>query len=449
MTAIFPMMPANYVTASQDYAVTVNDQEVFVYPTAVGSYAVLSAEGEQHVRVTTKFAFHSVQIRPLHLSIEPIVEGRSVSFELSQPCKVVLEFDGDLLHPLFLLINPPETEKPDPEDHHVHYFAAGRVHEVGQLVLRSGETVYIEEGAVVRGTIFSERSNHVSISGRGILDASGWRLGAKGGLNPPSRDSADEVPQPVIQFINCHRVLIEGITVVDGPSWHVVPTASTNVRIRDLNIITENGTGDGVDVVGCKNVDITNCFIRSKDDCIALKAVDYHHPDGCRNVEHIRVRDCVLWNAQWGNAIEIGYETQCDEIHDVVVQNCDILHCEFEGYQSGGVFTIHNGDRAIIHNVLYEDIRVEDAQEKLIDQKILRSKYSHDEERGQIRNIRYRNISVLSGAFPVSIIQGYDSEHMVNGVTIDNLTVHGDVIKSAIGARMVVELARQVHFRAR
>lgn len=80
-----------------------------------------------------------------------------------------------------------------------------------------------------------------------------------------------------------------------------------------------------------------------------------------RNVRDIKVRRCVLWNAEPGNALEIGYELRCNEVSDVVFEDCDIIHCEYEGNQSGGVLTIHNADRAKVHNVRYENIRIEDA----------------------------------------------------------------------------------------
>ena len=53
---------------------------------------------------------------------------------------------------------------------------------------------------------------------------------------------------------------------------------------------------------------------------------------------------------------------------------------------------------------------------------------------------------MVDGPFPVSIIRGYDEEHMIEDVTIENLVVHGRHVTSANEARMVVELARGVRF---
>jgi len=44
-------------------------------------------------------------------------------------------------------------------------------------------------------------------------------------------------------------------------------------------------TGDGIDVVGSEDVSISNCFVRSNDDCVAIKAVDYQHEAGHKNVK--------------------------------------------------------------------------------------------------------------------------------------------------------------------
>ena len=81
---------------------------------------------------------------------------------------------------------------------------------------------------------------------------------------------------------------------------------------------------------------IRNCFIRTKDDCIAIKSTGDELRRGTRNID---VADCVFWNAEWGNALEIGFELRTDEIRDIVFEDCDVIHVE-----DGAVFSIHNGD---------------------------------------------------------------------------------------------------------
>jgi hypothetical protein len=143
---------------------------------------------------------------------------------------------------------------------------------------------------------------------------------------------------------------------------------------------------------------------------------------------------------------EIGFETRCASISDITFRDCDVIRCEREGYYSGGVFTIHNGDRALVSNVRYEDIRVEDAREKLIDFKVLHSHYSKDAQRGQIRGVHLKDVHVVDGELPPSIIQSFDRDHRVEDVTIENLRFKGRKIENFLDARLIAERAVGVRF---
>ncbi len=130
-------------------------------------------------------------------------------------------------------------------------------------------------------------------------------------------------------------------------------------------------------------------------------------------------------------------------------KDCDIVHCEYEGNQSGGVLTIHNADRAFVHDIHYENIRIEDAQEKFIDIKTLDSKYSRDRIRGMISDIYFRNIEITEGVFPVSIVRGFEMKNEVcrpHDIYFENIVVHGKKIGSINELRMVKELSDGFHF---
>lgn len=54
--------------------------------------------------------------------------------------------------------------------------------------------------------------------------------------------------------------------------------------------------------------------------------------------------------------------------------------------------------------MIYEDLPVEDSVGVLVDFKILKSRYSRDAERGQIRDILFRNIQVEGRVTPVGAV---------------------------------------------
>ena len=85
------------------------------------------------------------------------------------------------------------------------------------------------------------------------------------------------------------------------------------------------------------------------------------NPTTIRDVKDLIVQRCVIWNAEPGNAIEIGYGLMCQEITKFNFSGTAILvHCQYEGNMGGSAMSIHQADNAYIHNIHYENIRVED-----------------------------------------------------------------------------------------
>lgn len=401
----------DFAPRSADFSLTVNGQPVFVHETQAAAFAVVSWENEAVVRVRTPQPITSAVVRPLRWN-HVTIEDSSLTFTLPSPRKVSIEIEG--FQPLFLFAAPPETLRVDRNDPAVRYFAAGKIHHAGDIVLKSGETLYLEEGAIVHGKIRALDAEGVRVLGRGILD------GGSGTSTTRARRMA--------VFEGCTDLLVEGITMIHPESWMLSLGACDRVAVRDLREIGEVMSSDGIDVAGSRDVLIEDCFLRNNDDCIVVKAlnpVSSTHDekrDWSRDVRNVLARGCVLLNAECGNALEIGFETRADTIRDITFRDCDIIAAHGEG----GVFTIHAGDRAAISDVTYENIRVEHFYDKCVDIRILHSRYSKDDVRGQIRNITFRNIHTNADKFnTVSLIGGFDAEHTVENVVFENF-VRGD-----------------------
>lgn len=148
---LYHAAPPAGIPRSAAYRVRINGEEIFVYQCAVASYCLLSAEGELAVEVETLFDFSTMQIRPLSRRLAAHTDRRTIAFSVCAPAKLSIEPDGDLHNPLFLLINPRETDVPNPQEPKVRYFAGGQEYDAGEILLGEGETLYIEAGAVVYG----------------------------------------------------------------------------------------------------------------------------------------------------------------------------------------------------------------------------------------------------------------------------------------------------------
>ncbi|HKL23014.1 MAG TPA: glycosyl hydrolase family 28 protein [Tichowtungia sp.] len=469
---------------SGQYDANINGSAVPVLKTEKGSILSFGMRGPVTITVLLDKAPENVVVRPVHAGIKATLSGRQCTFHLDRPRNLSVEFDGDLDHPLLVFANPELNNPPDKEDPKVHYFEAGKVHEAGELFLQDGETLYLEGGAVVHGLVRAVGANNVSIRGAGILDAS------------PRKHKIN-----MLVFRECTNVSLENFILLNPRGWSIHLSGSEDIDMSNVRVIGWRANSDGLDIEYCRNIHVTKCFWRTKDDCIAVKAL---YPPGITGVPleeminpetlgkhevpryendtigNILITDCVLWNERPGNAFEIGFELRVDRIRNVTLRNCDIIHVV-----NGAAFSIHNGDRAVIENVLLDDIRVEDTDE-LIDIVVGLSIYSDDcpgpyrrsnpdrirlpmknrpgdntsqwvipeeedrarfaEHRGRVKGVVVRDMSVLSPPRSPSIISGYDARHSVSDVTFERLTIEGKPIRSAAEAQIELHHAENIRF---
>jgi polygalacturonase len=421
--------PPHGAEPANDFMLEVNGQPVFVYNTRAAAFAYFSFEGKVELKVITARPIYNHDIRPVNANIKSIVYRDQIHFSLEKPAKLSVEVNKNIKRPLFIFANPLEISIPDPEDKDVIFFKAGEIHTPGLVQLKSNQTVYIEGGAIVRGHFIADRAKNVKITGRGIIDN---RRYLRGEARP-------------IEINRCDGVLLDGIILAETRHWSCASFASKDVVYRNIKIISANDWDDGIDIVGSQNILVDDCFIRTKDDCIALKSGVNYYTDfnSSFDVDNITVQNSVLWNGVWGNGLEIGFETRTDTIKNVTFRNCDLIHVE----GPEGTFTIHNGDRAFVKNIRYEDIRVEDSRGYLIDFKILESRYSKDESRGYIDNVHFRNITVEGEIFPTSIIMGFDKNHMVTNVILENFKIHGKKITSTYDGKITTIHADHITYK--
>jgi hypothetical protein len=460
------------ITPSEDYQIEVNGNPVFVYPcrvsarpinqvwpghqrpldqTETASFAYFDFSGQVKVMISSKKEVTSVAVKPSSYNITPVVKGNDISFALNKPCQLIIEVNGRQ-QALHLFANPPEKNRPDPEDPSVHYFGPG-YHDAGKIRLESNQSVYIAGGAVVHGVIQAVDVTNVKVCGRGILDAS--RIGRSDDVN-------------MISFWGCDHAAVDGIIFTDPHIWTVVAVKCRDIHINNIKLIgLWRYNADGIDLVNSQDAVIENCFVRSFDDNIVLKGFPAWGRDRYDTeslpLKDITVRNCVLYG-DWGRTLEIGAETRTDSIYNVLFQDIDIV------YFVQRAMDVQNGDRALVGNITFENIRIENALTEGFERQDIPepdpdhpdhpskagmllelfsdpNPYSKDTLRGRINGIVYRNIEV-TGDFPVfGRIAGLDGEHQVENVLFENFTVRGKKIISPEAANIRVnEYAKDIRF---
>lgn len=375
--------------------------------------------------------FSDLKIRPLSKNIKATVSNRKISFSAGVGHYTV-ELDGHH-NALHIFINPIKEYTIDKDSSDVLYFAPG-VHNPGLIELKSGQTVFIDGGAVVHGSVYSSDADNIKIIGRGIIDNSTY----------------ERFTYRPMDLKRCRNVEVEGIIFKDSNEWTLTAMNCDNLIIDNAKAIGMwRYNADGFDICNSSNAIIRNCFLRTFDDGIVFKGVKivYNGENlgfDLRNVENHLVENCVLW-CDWGKALELGAETCADEYFNITYRNCDIIHAD------SVALDIQNGDRAYIHDVKYEDINVEyskystggmiqesDEQKytpgkephipQLIHAEIFDCVWSQDKQRGRIEGVKYKNITVYADEglkLPPMAFKGFSAEHSVKDIEIENIVING------------------------
>lgn len=418
---------------SERYAVTVNGGEVFVLKTEEPHIAVFGCDGEVTVVVENLAGeISSAAVRPLSKGYDPKIEGNKVTFTLKTEDHVSVELDGDEEHPLFVFASPLEAGNPDAENA-TYRFSAGQVYDVENIELASGETLYVEGGAVVRGKLRAKDAENIAVCGNGVVDARGVGYAR------------------AVQFESCCNVRFENITLLNKEWWSTVIILCDNVDMTNYKSISVSSSipfgieNDAIDLLGCQHAYLKNCFCYAHDDNYCIKARKW---DWGREVFDIRFEGCISWNVNAGNGFELGYEST-EPVSDVHYLNCYAIHSGTRGVFRRGAFSIHNGSNADTKNVTYENIYIEDPKEYAIHIAVVESTYNIGNgvkwSGARIDGVSFKNVYILHPAPEGSVIMGADDTYCVENVSFENIVVGGRRVSSLEEADFrTVEFAKNI-----
>jgi hypothetical protein len=371
---------------------TTIQQEIHIANFSCASQILITLKVKEHVDF--------VKIRPYSRDVRYIIEGNIVRFSLPGPDKLYIEVND--LPPLCLFANPIETYIPDSTATNVMYFGPG-VHRPGMMTLKDDEILYIAGGAVVYGGIRIDSASNIKVLGRGILD---------GGFEHRRM----VVPR------NSSNLEFNGIMIRNGIGWTNTVINCRNVVYKDIKVISFGPGGDGINPLGTQGMEISNCFLRCTDDCIAIKS-----PDSTFVVRDITVEDNTMIGYAFSDGITIGFETNGPVVEGVVVRNCDILQARGGSRVDGhSAFSIICDGPATIRNILYEDIRVEEDVFKLFELHITDGTKYGINPPGHIKDIHLKDIHWTS-LRPI-ILYGFDESHRIQNVKFENCTIEGELL---------------------
>ncbi len=109
----------------------------------------------------------------------------------------------------------------------------------------------------------------------------------------------------MVEFINCHNVLMADYQTQNTPFWQHHPTASKNVVFRGVTTNSIGPNNDGFDPDACTNVLVEDCTFNTGDDCIAIKSGKDRDTEYGPARRHL-IRNCTMNSGHGG--ITLGSE---------------------------------------------------------------------------------------------------------------------------------------------
>lgn len=160
--------------------------------------------------------------------------------------------------------------------------------------------------------IFAEGCENIALAGSGIIDGRGTRdhfPGTEGSHETPGRPF-------LIRILDCQDVHVSGLTLRDSACWLQDYLNCDRLLIEGITVDNQaNVNNDGCDIDGCRDVIVRNCLINSEDDALCFKLASQ------RPTERVLVEKCRIYSTC--NALKLGTDTQ-SECRDVLVRDCEL-----------------------------------------------------------------------------------------------------------------------------
>lgn len=412
---------------STRFWVNIDGEDQFCYPTEEPDITAFGCDDTVVVVIEClSEKINKVVVRPLSKEPEYEFKDDKITLLMKPYDRYIVEINGNEDKPLFLFANPLQsTMGVSKDDPNVKWYEAGKVYEAENTIsLESGQTLFIEGGAVVEGHVYCKGVSNVTINGGGILKC--W-----------PREN-----QTAVYFMECNDISLNNVTVVNETKWTTQMCHCSGITAVNWKAIATwnhfNNTGcenDAFDIFGSNTMTVKYGFSYAHDDtfCIKSRKFNYNAP-----VYDISYEDCIAWNVNSGNSFQIGYELGQNVTN---VSYKDIYSVHSAGSANPlmrGAVSIINAADGIVDGITYENVYIEDPKEFGFFFNIRKSAYNLgvDENGNQIywtkpgiiRNVTIKNMHILKEPPKGYVLDGFDADHGIENFVFDGLYVCGQRI---------------------
>lgn len=241
-----------------------------------------------------------------------------------------------------------------------HLDVPAGVYLTGPIVFKDGIDLHLDKNAIIvfspdkkdhykiedgkpttkmANAISASKRKNVSITGQGTIDGNGewWRAVKRGKQSDvewrrylemggtvsekgdlwypfnlkhfdnvaPTAQEQEGMRQKLVKFTDCENVLIQGVTVMNSPNFHINPQRCRNVIIDGVTVKCpwNAQNGDAIDIGNCKDVLIVNNVVDCGDDAICMKGGQGQRGVDAGPCENINIQDNHVYHGHGGFVI--------------------------------------------------------------------------------------------------------------------------------------------------
>jgi polygalacturonase len=268
---------------------------------------------------------------------------------------------------------------------------------------------------------------NVSILGPGKIWGKGLlRTVTNGGINEGGMGNK------TISLRLCRNVIMRDFTVEHGGWFVLLLTGVDNLTIDNLKMDTNR---DGMDIISCKNVRVSNCFVNTpQDDGICLKsdyALNY-----ARATENVTITNCQLSGYDEGSLLDGTYKRDPNAVmkgkpvgrikfgteSNGGFKNITISNCVFDYCRGLALETV---DGALLEDVTITNITMRDIVNTPIFMRLgERMRGPEGTPVGQLRRVIISNVTVYNADAAQGVLISGTPGHNIEDVTLSNIRIY-------------------------
>jgi len=240
---------------------------------------------------------------------------------------------------------------------------AGRTYVCGTFFLKDNVELHIERGAKVIASpdrehfdaavrpscmVCANGARNIAITGGGEINGRGPHY--MGEKLPHIYRKKGWRPHTIV-LIDCVNVTVRDVLIRQSAAWTLTLEGCEDVVIHGIRLVNDDliPNDDGIDICNCRNVRVSDCYVKAGDDAIVIKAMPNRRGGEVKPCENVTVTGCVLESQSF--ALNIGCEAKAT-MRDMVFDNLIIRN----SHRGAGIHLSHGCD---VENVVFSNMVIE------------------------------------------------------------------------------------------